>query len=109
LTAGLPFPRFEPLVKLATQTIFITIKYYVRFVSMSITAFDVFVRGASIMTTKEAYEFIEAAKLRRRNEAKLLREENAELIKIIADFDTRLAEVEAQRDELQFKLRSLTL
>jgi hypothetical protein len=56
------------------------------------------------MTTKEAYEFIEAAKLRRRNEAKLLREENAELIKIIADFDTRLAEVEAQRDELQFKL-----
>ena len=34
----------------------------------------------------------------------LLREENAELIRIIADFDARLATVEAERDELKRKL-----
>jgi len=38
----------------------------------------------------------------------LLREENAELIRIIADFDARLATVEAERDELKRKLDSIS-
>jgi ribosomal protein S13 len=56
------------------------------------------------MTQQQAQELITRLRLNRRAQISTLREENAELIKIIADFDTRLAEVEAQRDELQFKL-----
>ena len=52
--------------------------------------------------------FIHAARLRRSTAMLLLREENAELIRIIADFDTRLATVEAERDELKRKLDSIS-
>ena len=51
----------------------------------------------------EFITFIRSAR-RRSSTAAQLRHENAELIRIIADFDTRLATVEANRDELQRKL-----
>ena len=51
----------------------------------------------------EFITFIKSAR-QRSSTAAQLRHENAELIRIIADFDTRLATVEANRDELQRKL-----
>ena len=51
----------------------------------------------------EFITFIKAAR-QRSSTAAQLRHENAELIRIIADFDARLATVEAERDELQRKL-----
>ncbi len=51
----------------------------------------------------EFITFIKAAR-QRSSTAAQLRHENAELIRIIADFDTRLATVEAERDALQQKL-----
>ena len=48
--------------------------------------------------------FIQNARFRRTTELSLLREENLALLNIINDFDTRLATVEAERDELQRKL-----
>ena len=48
--------------------------------------------------------FIRNARFRRTSQLSLLREENAALLQIIADFDTRLATVEAERDELKRKL-----
>ena len=47
--------------------------------------------------------FIKAAR-QRSSTAAQLRHENAALLQIIADFDARLAQVEAERDELQRKL-----
>ena len=47
--------------------------------------------------------FIKAAR-QRSSTAAQLRHVNTELIRIIADFDARLATVEAERDELQRKL-----
>ena len=47
--------------------------------------------------------FIKAAR-RRSSTAAQLRHENAALLQIIADFDARLATVEAERDELRRKL-----
>ena len=47
--------------------------------------------------------FIKAAR-QRCSTAAQLRHENAALLQIIADFDTRLATVEAERDALQRKL-----
>ena len=47
--------------------------------------------------------FIKAAR-QRSSTAAQLRHENAALLQIIADFDARLATVEAERDELQRKL-----
>lgn len=47
--------------------------------------------------------FIKEAR-QRSSTAAQLRHENAALLQIIADFDTRLATVEAERDELQRKL-----
>jgi len=52
--------------------------------------------------------FIAAARLRRTTAMLLLQDENTELIRIIADFDTRLATVEAERDELQQRLDSIS-
>jgi len=52
--------------------------------------------------------FIAAARLRRTTAMLLLQDENAELVRIIADFDTRLATVEAERDELQRRLDSIS-
>ena len=51
----------------------------------------------------EFITFIKSAR-QRSSTAAQLRHENAELIRIIADFDTRLATVEAERDELKWKL-----
>jgi len=48
--------------------------------------------------------FIRNARFRRTSQLSLLREENADLLQIIDDFDARLATVEAERDELQRKL-----
>ena len=48
--------------------------------------------------------FIRNARLRRTSQLDLLREENLALLNIINDFDARLAQVEAERDELQRKL-----
>ena len=50
--------------------------------------------------------FIRNARFRRTSQLSLLREENADLLQIIDDFDTRLATVEAERDALQRKLDS---
>jgi len=47
--------------------------------------------------------FVKSAR-RRSSTAAQLRHENAALLQIIADFDARLATVEAERDELQRKL-----
>ena len=52
--------------------------------------------------------FIAVARLRRTTAMLLLQDENTELIRIIADFDTRLATVEAERDELQQRLDSIS-
>jgi len=52
--------------------------------------------------------FIAAARLRRTTAMLLLQDENAELVRIIADFDARLATVEAERDELQRRLDSIS-
>ena len=57
--------------------------------------------GVSI---KFCLTFIQNARFRRTTELSLLREENLALLNIINDFDTRLATVEAERDELQRKL-----
>lgn len=51
----------------------------------------------------EFITFIKAAR-QRSSTAAQLRHENAELIRIIADFDTRLATVEAERDELKKRI-----
>ena len=51
----------------------------------------------------EFITFIKAAR-QRSSTAAQLRHENAGLLQIIADFDARLATVEAERDELQRKL-----
>ena len=51
----------------------------------------------------EFITFIRSAR-RRSSTAAQLRHENAGLLQIIADFDTRLATVEAERDTLQRKL-----
>ena len=51
----------------------------------------------------EFITFIRSAR-RRSSTAAQLRHENAALLQIIADFDTRLATVEAERDELKRKL-----
>ena len=48
--------------------------------------------------------FIRNARFRRTSQIDLLREENLALLQIINDFDTRLAQVEAERDALQQKL-----
>lgn len=56
------------------------------------------------MTKVQALSFVRQLRTQRRNVITDLREENAELIKIIADYDKRLAQVEAERDELQVKL-----
>ena len=47
--------------------------------------------------------FVKSAR-RRSSTAAQLRHENAALLQIIADFDARLATVEAERDELKRKL-----
>ena len=47
--------------------------------------------------------FVKSAR-QRSSTAAQLRHENAGLLQIIADFDARLATVEAERDELQRKL-----
>jgi uncharacterized protein YlxW (UPF0749 family) len=54
----------------------------------------------------ENIEFITFIRSARRSSstAAQLRHENAALLQIIADFDTRLATVEAERDALQRKL-----
>ena len=51
--------------------------------------------------------FIRNARFRRTSQLSLLREENADLLQIIDDFDARLATVEAERDELKWKLDGL--
>ena len=51
----------------------------------------------------EFITFIRSAR-QRSSTAAQLRHENAGLLQIIADFDTRLATVEAERDELQRRL-----
>ena len=51
----------------------------------------------------EFITFIRSAR-QRSSTAAQLRHENAGLLQIIADFDARLATVEAERDELQRKL-----
>ena len=48
--------------------------------------------------------FIQNARFRRTSQIDLLREENAELLRIIDDFDFRLATVEAERDELKKRI-----
>ena len=55
----------------------------------------------------EFITFIKAAR-QRSSTAAQLRHENAGLLQIIADFDTRLATVEAERDALQQRLVSLS-
>ena len=60
--------------------------------------------GVSI---KFCLTFIQNARFRRTTELSLLREENLALLNIINDFDTRLATVEAERDELKWKLDGL--
>ena len=57
--------------------------------------------GVSI---KFCLTFIQNARFRRTSQIDLLREENAELLRIIDDFDVRLATVEAERDELKRKI-----
>ena len=59
------------------------------------------------MNQTQAMNFIHAAR-RRSSTAAQLRHENAGLLQIIADFDARLATVEAERDELQRRLDSLS-
>ena len=54
----------------------------------------------------EFITFIKSAR-QRSSTAAQLRHENAGLLQIIADFDTRLATVEAERDALQWKLDGL--
>ena len=51
--------------------------------------------------------FIKSAR-RRSSTAAQLRHENADLLQVIADFDARLATVEAERDALQQRLDSLS-
>ena len=48
--------------------------------------------------------FIRNARFRRTSQLSLLREEKADLLQIIDDFDTRLATVEAERDELKKRI-----
>ena len=48
--------------------------------------------------------FIRNARFRRTSQLDLLREENLALLNIINDFDTRLATVEAERDELEKRI-----
>lgn len=55
----------------------------------------------------EFITFIKSAR-QRGSTAAQLRHENAGLLQIIADFDTRLATVEAERDALQQRLDSLS-
>ena len=55
----------------------------------------------------EFITFIKAAR-QRSSTAAQLRHENAGLLQIIADFDARLAQVEAERDELQQRLDSVS-
>lgn len=55
----------------------------------------------------EFITFIRSAR-QRSSTAAQLRHENAGLLQIIADFDTRLATVEAERDALQQRLDSLS-
>ena len=55
----------------------------------------------------EFITFIRSAR-RRSSTAAQLRHENAALLQIIADFDARLATVEAERDELQQRLDSIS-
>ena len=57
--------------------------------------------GVSI---KFCLTFIQNARFRRTTELSLLREENLALLNIINDFDTRLATVEAERDELKKRI-----
>jgi uncharacterized protein YlxW (UPF0749 family) len=55
----------------------------------------------------EFITFIKAAR-QRSSTAAQLRHENAGLLQVIADFDARLATVEAERDELQQRLDSVS-
>ena len=55
----------------------------------------------------EFITFIRSAR-QRSSTAAQLRPENAGLLQIIADFDARLATVEAERDELQQRLDSIS-
>ena len=55
----------------------------------------------------EFITFIKAAR-QRSSTAAQLRHENAGLLQVIADFDARLATVEAERDTLQQRLDSLS-
>lgn len=55
----------------------------------------------------EFITFIRSAR-RRSSTAVQLRHENAGLLQVIADFDTRLATVEAERDELQQRLDGIS-
>ena len=57
--------------------------------------------GVSI---KFCLTFIQNARFRRTTELSLLHEENLALLNIINDFDTRLATVEAERDELKKRI-----
>ena len=52
--------------------------------------------------------FIRNARFRRTSQLSLLREENADLLQIIDDFDTRLATVEAERDELKKRIDGIS-
>ena len=56
------------------------------------------------VSSEFCHTFIRNARFRRTSQLSLLREENADLLQIIDDFDARLATVEAERDELQRKL-----
>ena len=57
----------------------------------------------------EFITFIRSARQRSStSQLSLLREENADLLQIIDDFDTRLATVEAERDELQQRLDGIS-
>ena len=55
----------------------------------------------------EFITFIKAAR-QRSSTAAQLRHENADLLQVIADFDARLATVEAERDALQQRLDNLS-
>jgi uncharacterized protein YlxW (UPF0749 family) len=55
----------------------------------------------------EFITFIKAAR-QRSSTAAQLRHENAGLLQVIADFDARLATVEAERDALQQRLDSIS-
>ena len=55
----------------------------------------------------EFITFIRSAR-RRSSTAAQLRHENAGLLQVIAEFDTRLATVEAERDELQQRLDGIS-